>query len=157
MKRDKRFAAAATLGAVAGMRTFMAPAAASMRLQGRFWSWRRNRAETFLRKPIVSRALMAAAAGELVAEKLPFVPDRIRPVPLAARAICGAAVGWAIARDRDSALRYAATAAAAAVAIAFAAGGVRRLIATRSRIPDSLVGLAEDAIAIALARSVRFP
>ncbi len=154
---DKRFAAAVTLGAVAGMRTFTAPAAVSMRLQRRFWSWRRNRAETFLRKRIVSRALVAAAAAELVGDKLSFAPDRIRILPLAARAASGALAGWAVARDREAAMRYAAAGAITAVAVAWAAWGIRRLIATRSPIPDPVVGILEDAIAITAARSVRYP
>ncbi|HEY0593172.1 MAG TPA: DUF4126 family protein [Thermoanaerobaculia bacterium] len=155
--RDKRFAAAVTLGAVAGMRTMTAPAAVSMRLQGRFWSWRRNRAETFLRKRMVHRALLVAAAAELVGDKLPFAPDRIRILPLAARAASGALAGWALARDRDAAVRYAAAGAVTAVAVAWAAWGVRRLVATRSRIPDPVIGIVEDAIAINAARSVRYP
>ncbi len=101
MRDRKPFAAAATLGAVAGMRTFTAPALVSMRLQRRFWSWRRNRAERFLRKRSVERFLLAAAAAELIGDKLPFVPDRIRPVPLAARAASGALSGWALARERN--------------------------------------------------------
>jgi uncharacterized membrane protein len=158
MMRDrKRYAAAATLGAVAGMRTFMAPAAVSMHLQGRFWSWRRNRAERALRKRGVGRALLAVAAAELAYDKMPFATDRIGAIPLAARAVSGAFAGWAIARSRESAPRLALTGALAAVATAYAAWGIRRLIASHSRIPDPIVGLAEDAVAISAARSVRYP
>lgn len=157
MPDRKRFAAAATLGAVAGMRTFTAPALVSMRLQRRFWSWRRNRAERFLRKRSVGRFLLAAAAAELIVDKLPFVPDRIRPVPLAARAASGALSGWALARERESTVGLALTGAVAAVAVAYVAWGLRRFIASRSRIPDPLIGACEDLIAIAAARSARYP
>jgi uncharacterized membrane protein len=153
----KRLAAAATLGAVAGMRTFTAPAVVSMRLQGRLWSWRRNRAEKFLRNGTVERALLAAAAAELIADKLPFIGDRIEPGPLAARAASGALVGWAVARQKEAAVELAIAGAAAAVAVAFAAWGLRRFITSRSSVPDAVVGLCEDLIAITAARSVRYP
>jgi uncharacterized membrane protein len=158
MRRERRrFAAAVTLGAVAGMRTFSAPAIASTRLQGQIWSWRRNRAERFLRKPAVRAALVALAGAELLADKLPSAPDRIRPIPLAARAASGAIVGWSIGQDRAAARRLAVAGALAAVASAYLAWGVRRFIASRSSIPDPLIGACEDVLAIAVGRSARYP
>ena len=154
---SRRFAAAALLGAAAGMRCFSAPAVVSARLQGRVWSWRRNRAERLLRRPAIETALLAAAAAELVADKLPIIGDRIHPGPLAARAASGALAGWAISRRKESALGLAITGAASAVAVAFVAWRVRRFITSRSRVPDFIVAVCEDAIAIATARSARYP
>jgi uncharacterized membrane protein len=153
----KRIVAAATLGAAAGMRTFVAPAVASMRLQGRLWTWRRNRAEKFLRDDTVGRILLGAAAAELIADKLPLVGDRIKPGPLVARAASGALAGWVVAKQRESAAELAIVGAASAVAVAFAAWGLRRFITRRSSVPDALVGICEDVLAITAARSARFP
>lgn len=156
-RESRRFAAAAALGAAAGMRTFSAPAIVSSRLQHHLWSWRRNGAERLLRRPAVQTALLAAAAAELVADKLPMIGDRIDPGPLAARAVSGAIAGWAISRQKETALALALTGAASAVAVAFIAWNVRRFITANSRVPDFVVAVCEDAIAISTARSARYP
>lgn len=96
-----------------------------------------------------SMPLMAlAAAGEMIADKTPFVGNRIDPLPLAGRAIMAGAVGVLIARDQDedplvSGLLCAATALVAAH-LAYHA---------RRRLPVSRVagGLLEDSLVVALA------
>lgn len=153
----ERFVAAAALGAIAGLRCISAPAAVSHQLSEKLIHWRRGPVDSFLSDKTVSSVLLAAAAGEMVADKLPFMPDRIKPGPLAIRAASGAAVGWVVGRTPESRALLALVGAASAVVTTFAAYGLRRYLAKRTFLPDALVGFGEDALVVALARNVRIP
>lgn len=153
----ERFAAAAAFGAIAGLRCISAPAALSHQLSKRLIQWNRGPVQSVLRDDTVSSILLAAAAGEMVADKLPFTPDRIKPGPLAIRAASGAAVGWAIGRNPESRAFLAFVGATSAIATSFAAYGLRRYLAKHTFLPDALLGLGEDALVVALARNVRIP
>lgn len=122
-----------SLGAVTGMRSMAGPAAVAFRYGG----------------PL--RAVAAAlAAGEMAADKTPFVGNRVDAVPLGGRAVMGALVGGLIARDaRENVAAGAVLGAAAAVAMAHLAFQARR------RLPLSNVaaGLLEDAVVLAAAGS----
>lgn len=122
-----------SLGAVTGMRSMAGPAAVAFRYGG----------------PL--RAVAAAlAAGEMAADKTPFVGNRIDAVPLGGRAVMGALVGGLIARDaRENVAAGAALGAAAAVAMAHLAFHARR----RLPLPNVVAGLLEDAVVIASAGS----
>jgi uncharacterized membrane protein len=87
------------------------------------------------------------SAAELAADKLPSIPRRTLPLPLAGRAASGAFVGQAAARRGG--LVPALVGAAAAVAAAFAAYHLRRLATDRLGVPNVVAGLAEDALALA--------
>ena len=66
----------------------------------------------------------ALAALELVADKLPFAPNRTAPIWLATRAVVGAGIARALLRRRGrAAARGAVLGAAVAVASAFAGPG----------------------------------
>ena len=114
------------LGALSGMRTFSGPAAL-----------------TFRHRAGLQRATALLAAGEMLADKLPFISDRIAPFPLAARATSGAVVGGVIAREEGSSvLAGALLGAAAAVGAAVVAYHLRR----RSPLPNVVNGMLEDAL-----------
>jgi uncharacterized membrane protein len=88
------------------------------------------------------------AAGEMIADKTPFVGERLERGPLAGRALLGAAVGAAVAyEERDSMLVGALMGAAVAVAAAHLAFHVRQ----RLPLSDALGGLLEDAVVMGLA------
>lgn len=121
------------LGAAAGMRTFTPPAAIAAR--GGLSAHRSAR-----------RAIMIAAVGELIGDKLPSVPARTEPLPYLARIASGAVSGRAVAGARGAA------AGAAASAVTTLLGyRMRMLAADRTRIPDPVVALVEDAVAIGAA------
>lgn len=99
--------------------------------------------------PAVALLLKLMAAGEMVADKLPAIPDRIAPGPLFGRMGAGAAVGAAIfAEERKPLLAGAAIGAGAALAGAFAGYAVRRALTSKLHLPDFVVALAEDAFTI---------
>jgi uncharacterized membrane protein len=100
------------------------------------------------------RAMLGlAAAGELVADKLPSTPSRLTPMALGARLATGAAVGALAAGSVDKRSR----AVAGAVGVAGAAAGsyagatYRKVLPARTHSPDLPWALSEDAIAAGLA------
>jgi uncharacterized membrane protein len=93
-------------------------------------------------------AIALAAVGEMIADKTPWVGDRIDPVPLAGRAIMGAVVGRAIAGEQhENALLGGVLGAATAVVATHLAYQARK------RLPFSSIagGLLEDSLVIAIA------
>ena len=90
------------------------------------------------------------AAGEMLADKTAFVPDRIEPLPLAGRAVLGALAGGFVAHEaRDSVVAGALIGAAAAVAVAHLAYHLRR----KSPLPNAVNGMIEDVVVTRIASS----
>ncbi|MBV9482928.1 MAG: DUF4126 domain-containing protein [Acidobacteria bacterium] len=139
-------AAAFGIGVVAGLRSLLAPAIVAWTAQNRIV--RRDLPLLALMGGPASKKIIKLAAGELLADKLPFTPDRITPGPLAARIASGAACGAAVsflgkASVRDGAL----LGGAGALAGAFGGFYTRRALGrNRSDFPVALV---EDLVAIA--------
>jgi uncharacterized membrane protein len=91
-----------------------------------------------------------AAAGELVADKLPNTPSRLTPPGIAARVVLGAlAAGLFADARRASWPSAAAIGATSAVAAAKAGHDVRARLALQA--PDPAVAVLEDALALGLA------
>ena len=143
-------AGAAGIGAVAGLRTFTGPAlvsqaarTGSIDLEGTPFK--------FLSTQRAADVTTGLAVLELVADKLPFTPDRTSPGPLIGRAISGGLAGAAVcaARKRDW-VPGAIVGAVAAIGAAFAGYLFRRSLTKSAGAPDLLVALAEDAITIGL-------
>jgi uncharacterized membrane protein len=123
---------AAILGGVSGVRTFTAPAVLALR--GR------------LGRGPIARAVPLLAAGELIGDKLPFIPPRSDPPSLLGRVASGTAVGGLVAGPRG-----AGAGAAGAAATTYASERLRAALGERLPISDPLLGLAEDALVIAVA------
>jgi uncharacterized membrane protein len=137
---------AAGLGAIAGLRTFTAPALLSYEMS------RSNRQEAVassLGSPTVAAVLGVLAVGELVADKTPWVPNRTDPLGLIGRAGSGAFVGATICRAKGrSTVAGAFIGAAAAIAATFAGYHLRRAAVRELGLPDTVVALIEDAVAV---------
>jgi uncharacterized membrane protein len=107
-----------------------------------------------LRSETTANILAGLAALELVADKLPFTPDRTLPASLMLRAasggLCGAAVCSAM---RQSAVTGAILGSAAAVGAAFAGREFRRF-GEKQNVPAIPVALFEDVIAVGGALAV---
>jgi len=141
---------AALLAAATGLRSSAAPAflsrAAScgrLSLPGRPLLLRR------LGDPRVAALLAAALAGEMVADKLPFVPDRTSPPALAGRMLSGALAGLLVFREAGLGAASGALAGAAVAAASAHAGYRLRGYAAGRGLPDLPVALAEDAAVLA--------
>lgn len=91
-------------------------------------------------------ALIAAGAGELVVDKLPGVPPRTAPPVLGGRIAVGAFLGARVAGPPGAAVG-----AAAAAAGAIGATRLRAALGRSLPLPDPLLGVVEDALAIGVA------
>ena len=139
---------AAALGAVAGMRSMLAPALfhrfAARNNEGRF----SPAPHGLFSSPHVGTLLDVMALGELVADKLPGTPSRLSPPALAARALSGALVGGALfAERRKPSAAGAIVGGLAAVAASYAFYHLRQTVDKKTGLPDSAIALAEDALA----------
>jgi uncharacterized membrane protein len=136
------FGRAAALGAATGLRSTVALAALIVR--------RDQGLPAVLRHPAARPAAVLADAGELVMDKLPRTPSRLDPPALAGRLIFAGLAAVVLAR---SAGQPPVPAAAVAVAAALAAAKVGHdaRAALGRRLPDPVVAVAEDAVAIGLA------
>jgi uncharacterized membrane protein len=91
-----------------------------------------------------------AAGGELIADKLPGTPSRVKPAPLTARIVTGAlAAGWDARRHHRGVVVPALLGATAAGAASYAGAWWRAFAADRGYATPA--ALAEDGAAILLA------
>ncbi|HUH13130.1 MAG TPA: hypothetical protein VMK65_08465, partial [Longimicrobiales bacterium] len=105
--------------------------------------------ERALTSEVAARVLPLLAAGEMIADKLPWIPARTDPLPLLGRAALGAMAGAVVGRRAGSGtLLPAAMGAAAAVAVASMATALRRR-ADEMGVPDMALGLLEDGAVLA--------
>jgi uncharacterized membrane protein len=102
------------------------------------------------RQPWTRRILVAAAAGELVADKLPNTPSRLEPPGFIGRLALGALAAGLFAQTRQAPWLPAAAIGASTAAVAAKVGhDVRARLDQHA--PDPVVAVAEDAVALGLA------
>lgn len=135
--RTDVIARAALLGAAAGARS-ATPLAALAQRTGNPW---------------VRAAAAAGAAGELIADKLPGTPSRLRPAPLGGRLVLGGLAGFLYARRNHTNVVLPTIAAAATAVGASYAGAAWRAFAAQHHfaVPAALL---EDAAALIVAATV---
>lgn len=136
---------AAGFGIIAGMRSSSAPALLSNHfckhqrpsLQNSKWKW-------FCSKR-ASNILSVMAAGEVLADKIPSIPDRISPPGLAGRALSGALAGAVLNKAEGGKTPLAPwVGAAVAVAATFASFYARKELSRK--IADGKIAMIEDLI-----------
>ncbi len=139
------------LGVLAGMRSMSAPALMSRRLS-QDPGPRKDPLSAALSKPWMTPVLGVLALGELVVDKLPKTPARVKWVPLSGRILTGAlAAASSVAGKKRSAVWVAAAlGGVAAVASSWAFYSLRTVATKRLRIPGFAAALTEDALVAAL-------
>lgn len=138
----------ATLGYAVGIRSMTPLAALSWGAGSGEISLRGTRFQ-FMADPKVSLGLAVAAAGEMVADKLPFTPPRTQPFPLAVRMLNGALAGAIVFETEDEPVAVGAViGAAAAAAGSFGGYGLRMLL--ERGMPGPIAGVAGDIQAVSL-------
>jgi uncharacterized membrane protein len=137
------------LGAIAGLRSMVAPATLSRAVSDGRVDGLEDTPFAILGSPGVSTALRIMGIGELVVDKLPVAPSRTSPPPLLGRAASGGFVGAALfaSEDRRS-LVGGALGAAAALASAYAGERLRLQAAEKLGMPDPVVALLEDGLVL---------
>lgn len=138
----------ATLGFVAGLRSMMPLALLAQHLERdgpdiADGGW----AIDVLASPAGALALGVAAVGELIADKLPWVPSRLEPLPLAGRVVLGGTAG---ALDSLAEGRASDVGALLAALGALVGSVVGYRLRTGLPLPDPLVALGEDLLACLL-------
>jgi uncharacterized membrane protein len=108
------------------------------------------------RSPVGRGILFAAAAGELIGDKLPMTPSRIAPAGLVGRAAAGAFLGAAVGTIGKQDLRFsgAVFGAAGALVGSFVGWGARKLLTSATPLRDPAVALAEDVAVVSGSRAV---
>ncbi len=130
------YARALALGAICGLRSMMGPALVAGKAP-----------------PVVKIAFRLLAVGEVIADKLPQIPSRLDPGPLTGRIVSGAAVGYVVCRESETPGWLGALLGGAA-AVAGSYGGYygRKALGERLHLPDPVIAVAEDALALAVGR-----
>jgi uncharacterized membrane protein len=148
---QKLMATAVGIGAIAGLRSLTAPALVTW-ATNQHWIALPSRRLRFLKRNSAASIASALAIGELIADKLPFTPDRTSPPALAARILAGSLSAGALcaSRDTDRKLIAAGTilGGLAAVAGAFVGMNARRRLRESLNVSDRSIAIAEDAVAI---------
>jgi uncharacterized membrane protein len=136
------------IGVVAGVRSLTAPAVVSW-AGHRNWLNLHNTPLSFIGSTGAVVIFVLLAIVELVADQLPSTPSRLQPPGLIARIILGglSGAGVAVAGAQSIALG-AILGAAGAIAGAFVGYEVRTRLVRALKVPDLVVALLEDAVAI---------
>lgn len=143
---------AASLGALSGMRSIPALAVVSDAAEDHKDAGLNHIARDILAAPRVAALLKAMAVGEMMMDKMPFIPARTKLVPLMGRAVMGAAVGAAV-MPRASWLGGG-IGALSAVGAAHLAYMTRKALHEKYEIPDGLLGVVEDAAVVSAAHLI---
>ena len=135
------------LGAISGMRAFAGPALLSHYLTNDPAGSLYDTPLRYLQRPLVATGLKLLAGAELVSDKLPVTPDRIKPMQLAPRILSGAVVGATVAgAHKKPKITGALLGIAGALAASYGFFYLRKKLGQESGLSNVVLGLAEDAI-----------
>jgi len=136
------------IGIVAGLRSLTAPAVVSWAAH-RNWIDLHNTPLSFMGSTVTVSIFVLLALGELVADQLPSTPSRTKPVGLIARIVLGGLSGACVAvAGAQSIVIGALLGAVGGVAGAFAGYEVRTRLVRALKVPDFVIAVLEDAVAI---------
>ena len=131
------------VGSASGLRSQMGLAAVVLRSD-------KDGLPSWLRTPAAARLVTAAAGAELVVDKTSWAHDRLRPGPLTARLVLGGLAAGLLAHAEKGPVVPAAVLGSAAALLAAKVGHDLRAGAART-LPDPVVAVAEDGLAVSLA------
>ena len=141
---------AAGIGLVAGLRSLTAPAVVAWAANVG-WINLHNSPLAFMGSKWTVVIFTVLAVVELVADQLPSTPARTGAVGLSARIVTGALTGACLAAAGNAALWLGAVAGlVGAIMGAFGGYYARVGLVHSSRVPDFVIAITEDAIAIGL-------
>lgn len=147
LKIAKPFWQAVSLGTLAGMRSMSAPAITSHILSRHHSANLEGTPLNFIQHERVADALKVLAVAELLGDKLPGAPNRIKPAVLVSRCLSGALAGASIYKAAgEHAVTGALLGGASAIASTFVSFFARKATVKNSTMIDPLVGMIEDAL-----------
>ena len=148
MNTSSVVALAFAIGVIAGLRSMTAPAVVSWAAH---WKWLdlQHSQLDFLGSTAALCILTAGAIVELILDKLPKTPSRKAPLGLIARFALGGLSGAALcAAANQSIVLGAVLGGVGGVAGGFAGYEARTRLVKALKVPDTVVALLEDAVAI---------
>jgi uncharacterized membrane protein len=136
------------IGVITGLRSLTGPALVCWAAHLGWFSLEGSRL-AFMGSAAVTYVFSAMALGELVADKLPFIPSRISPGPLFARIVLGALSGATLCTAGGSSVAFGAILGGfGGVVGAFSGYHARAGLVKKAGLPDFAVALLEDIIAV---------
>jgi len=149
LKISKPFWQVLGLGVLAGMRSMAAPAVASHLLSRRNSGHLAKSSLDFMQSEQTVVVLKILGVGELIADKLPFTPDRIRPLGVAARCLAGFLAGASICKaSGKNSLAGALIGSAAAFGSSFGSYYLRKKATASLNLSNPIAGGLEDILVI---------
>lgn len=141
----------AAIGAVCGLRAFMGPALTAGAANRKALSLKKTPL-AWMGTDRTALTTVLLAAGELLADKLPFMPSRMRGPSLAMRFVSGAVCAFAISNGRkpNEKVMGAIVGGTAAVAAAYAGYQYRKHV----NMPGFAKALIEDSLAVGIGNAV---
>jgi uncharacterized membrane protein len=137
------------IGTLAGMRTSSAPAITSQILTHHHSKKLEHSLFNFMQSKVVANTLTFLTIGEVIIDKLPSTPNRIKPAGFAFRCLSGALAGACIYKATGGkalvGILLGSATAAASTYLSFLA---RKTIVEKSKIFDPIIGVVEDALVI---------
>jgi uncharacterized membrane protein len=149
--QDMNYAREVAIGAVCGLRSFTGPAVIAgaanrniLKLQRTPLAW--------LGSGRSAHTAALLAAGELIADKLPFMPNRTDAPSLIARFVSGAICGMAVAgrSRRNARIMSGIVGGTAAIAAAYAGYQYRKHV----KLPAPVAAVLEDVVAVSAGTAV---
>jgi uncharacterized membrane protein len=136
------------IGVIAGLRSLTAPAVVAWAAH-RDWIHLRDTPLSFMGSTAAVVVFIVLAVGELIADKLPSAPSRLAPPGLIARIVLGGLSGAALATaGGQGSLPGAVLGVIGGVSGAFGGYQVRTGLVKALKLPDLVIALLEDAVAI---------
>jgi uncharacterized membrane protein len=136
------------IGVVAGLRSLTAPAVVAWAAH-RNWIDLHSSPLSFMGSTAAVVVFTLGAVGELIADKLPSTPSRLKPTGFIARIVLGGLSGAAVAASTSQSMALGAVlGAAGGIAGAFVGYELRTRLVRALGAPDFLIAGLEDAVAI---------
>jgi len=138
-----------TIGVVAGLRSQLPLALLTHAMEGQPPGFASSSMPAFLRSPLTRRIATVAAIGELIGDKLPMTPSRLAPGPLLGRLLFGGLAGAMIADQTHDALAAGALLGVTGALLgAFAGYHLRSSLGQVTPLPDPMIAVLEDVVAV---------
>ena len=137
------------IGALAGMRTSSAPAITGQILSRHQSKKLAGSPFSFMQSKAVANTLTLLTVGEVIMDKLPATPNRIRPEGFAFRCLSGALAGASIYKSTgNNVLVGTMLGAASAAAATYLSYVSRKTTVEKTKIFDPIIGGIEDALVL---------
>jgi uncharacterized membrane protein len=148
MNSNLVFLLAFGIGLITGLRSMTGPAVVCWAAH-LGWLNLQNSRLAFMGSAAATYSFSALALGELIADKLPFIPNRTSPGPLLGRLVLGGLCGATLCAAASHSVTVGAILGGVGGLVgAFAGYQARTGLVKKSGLPDIVIALLEDLVAV---------